>query len=122
MLSLQEELASTENKIAFSRQFYNDEVMRYDTLIQSIPTNLIANNFRPDSWVRKETGDEVTPAYQHKSLRMLFKEGKTEKLSKLLCPHCHLELCKMLYEDVPVKMCSYYQGVLLEESKENSNG
>ena len=45
MLSLQEEITSTENRIAFSRQFYNDEVMRYNTLIQSIPTNLIANNF-----------------------------------------------------------------------------
>ncbi len=45
MLSLQEELTSTENRIAFSRQFYNDEVARYNTLIQSLPTNLIANNF-----------------------------------------------------------------------------
>ena len=36
-LSLQEELTSTENKIAFARQFYNDSVMTYNTQIQSVP-------------------------------------------------------------------------------------
>ena len=46
MLSLHEELASTENKIAFARQFYNDEVMHYNAKIQTFPTNLIANYFR----------------------------------------------------------------------------
>ena len=44
-MSLQEELSSTENKIAFSRQFYNDSVMSYNTSIQVFPTNLIANTF-----------------------------------------------------------------------------
>jgi LemA protein len=42
---LQEELASTENKIGFARQFYNDQVMKYNTKIQSIPTNIIAGIF-----------------------------------------------------------------------------
>jgi len=42
---LQEELTSTENRIAFARQFYNDSVMRYNTRIQVVPTNLIANLF-----------------------------------------------------------------------------
>ena len=41
-LALQEELTSTENKIAFARQYYNDEVMRYNTTIQMFPTNVIA--------------------------------------------------------------------------------
>lgn len=41
-LSLQEELSSTENKISFARQFYNDSVMQYNIKIQSIPTNIIA--------------------------------------------------------------------------------
>lgn len=41
-LSLQEELTSTENKISFSRQYYNDTVMHYNNKIQSLPTNLIA--------------------------------------------------------------------------------
>ena len=42
---LQEELASTENKIAFSRQFYNDSVMRYNTACETVPTNIIAGMF-----------------------------------------------------------------------------
>ncbi len=44
-LSLQEELTSTENKIGFARQFFNDQVMKYNTKIQSIPTNIIAAIF-----------------------------------------------------------------------------
>jgi len=43
--SLQEELASTENKIGFSRQHYNDCVARYETTRQSFPTNLAAAAF-----------------------------------------------------------------------------
>jgi LemA protein len=39
---LQEELAGTESKIAYARQFYNDSVMEYNTKIQTIPTNIIA--------------------------------------------------------------------------------
>jgi len=42
-LALQEELASTENKIAFSRQAYNDQVMIYNTKIQVVPSNIVAN-------------------------------------------------------------------------------
>jgi LemA protein len=45
MLSLQEELASTENKIAFARQGYNDAVMRYNTARESFPTVIIAGMF-----------------------------------------------------------------------------
>lgn len=44
-LRLQEELTSTENKVAFSRQFYNDSVLGYNTQTQLFPTNLIANMF-----------------------------------------------------------------------------
>jgi LemA protein len=44
-LALQEELTSTENKIGFARQFYNDQVMQYNTRIQSVPDVIIANNF-----------------------------------------------------------------------------
>ncbi len=42
---LQEELAGTESKIAYSRQFYNDSVMEYNIKIQSFPSNLIAGAF-----------------------------------------------------------------------------
>ena len=45
-LSLQEELSSTENKISFSRQHYNDTVMQYNTRIQSVPTNIVAGAFQ----------------------------------------------------------------------------
>jgi LemA protein len=47
-LALQEELTSTENKISFSRQFYNDSVLSYNTGIQVFPKNLIAELFRFD--------------------------------------------------------------------------
>lgn len=42
-LSLQHELATTENKVAYSRQLYNSTVMSYNTKVESIPTNFIAN-------------------------------------------------------------------------------
>jgi len=42
---LQEELSGTESKIAYARQFYNDTVMSYNTLIQSFPANMIASGF-----------------------------------------------------------------------------
>ncbi|MBK8267046.1 MAG: LemA family protein [Planctomycetes bacterium] len=43
--ALQEELTSTENKVGFSRQYYNDSVMHYNTRLESFPTNLIGNSF-----------------------------------------------------------------------------
>ncbi len=45
MLSLQEELSSTENKVAFSRQAYNDAVMRYNTQRETFPNVLFAGVF-----------------------------------------------------------------------------
>lgn len=45
-LALQEELSTTENKISFARQFYNDIVMRYNTKIQTVPSNIIAGMFK----------------------------------------------------------------------------
>ncbi len=41
-MSLQEELATTENKVAFSRQFYNDNVRSLNTAVKTIPTNFFA--------------------------------------------------------------------------------
>ncbi len=41
-LQVQEELTSTENKISFARQAYNDQVMRYNTRCQMIPANIVA--------------------------------------------------------------------------------
>ncbi|UCG51172.1 MAG: LemA family protein [Candidatus Latescibacterota bacterium] len=44
-LAVQEELTSTENKIAFSRQSYNDSVLFFNNKIQMFPSNIIANTF-----------------------------------------------------------------------------
>ena len=57
---LQEELTNTENKIAYSRQFYNDTVTRYNTKLETFPSNIIANifKFKPDELF--EVKDETT--------------------------------------------------------------
>ena len=44
-LALQEELSSTENKISFARQFYNDAVLGYNNKTEQFPTNIIAGSF-----------------------------------------------------------------------------
>jgi len=44
-LALQEELTSTENKIGFARQFYNDQVMQLNNKVQMFPSNIIAGMF-----------------------------------------------------------------------------
>jgi LemA protein len=45
MMQIQEELGSTENRIAFARQAFNDSVMTYNTKRESFPAVVIANNF-----------------------------------------------------------------------------
>lgn len=50
-LNLQEELTSTENRIGYSRQAYNDSVMQYNTRTQSFPSNIIAGMFQ---FIRRE--------------------------------------------------------------------
>lgn len=57
---LQDELTNTENKIAYSRQFYNDTVTMYNTKLETFPSNIIANifNFKPDELF--EVKDEAT--------------------------------------------------------------
>jgi LemA protein len=46
MLALQEELTSTENRIAFARQAFNDAVTRYNTTCEKFPSNIVAGAFR----------------------------------------------------------------------------
>ena len=43
--AMQAELSETENKIAYSRQFYNDTVTMYNTKLETFPSNLVANMF-----------------------------------------------------------------------------
>lgn len=45
MMEFQEELATTENKVAFSRQAFNDAVMNYNVSLESFPSNIIAGMF-----------------------------------------------------------------------------
>ena len=45
MMQFQEELASTENKVAFARQAFNDAVMNYNNGCESFPGSIVANNF-----------------------------------------------------------------------------
>ena len=59
-LALQEELTSTENKIGFSRQFYNDQVMSYNTRIETVPDTIIAGwfHFEPAEFFEVEAPAE----------------------------------------------------------------
>lgn len=53
MMQFQEELASTENKVAFARQAFNDSVMTYNNAVQNVPNNIIAGmfNFEPAAFL-----------------------------------------------------------------------
>lgn len=68
MLQLQEELATTENKVAFSRQGFNDAVMQYNTGIEVFPNSLIAQTFKfkeASEWVleNEEAKQAVTVSF-----------------------------------------------------------
>ncbi|MDY7018738.1 MAG: LemA family protein [Chloroflexota bacterium] len=67
-LALQEELTSTENKISFSRQYYNDSVLRYNNQTQVFPSNIIANmtGFKADEFF------EVTAAEEREAPKVSF--------------------------------------------------
>jgi LemA protein len=59
-LALQEELTSTENKISFARQAYNDAVLFFNNKIEMFPSNVIAGmfNFRPEVFFEIEQKEE----------------------------------------------------------------
>jgi LemA protein len=59
-LALQEELTSTENRIAFARQGYNDQVLFYNNSIQMFPSNVIAGmfNFTKREFFQTENAEE----------------------------------------------------------------
>ena len=59
-LQLQEELTSTEDRIAYARQFYNDSVLNYNNRIQTFPRNVIANSFNFQKREFFETAPEET--------------------------------------------------------------
>ncbi len=59
-LALQEELATTENKIGFARQYYNDMAKQYKTRIEVFPSNLVAGmfNFQAEPFFQLESAQE----------------------------------------------------------------
>jgi len=59
-MMLQEELSGTESKIAYARQFYNDNVLNYNSSIQTFPSNIIANifGFRENEFFEVESKEE----------------------------------------------------------------
>ena len=63
VMQLQEQLTTTENQIAFSRQAYNDAVLNLNNRIQSFPSNLIANNFgfKPAEYFKAAPEDQALP-------------------------------------------------------------
>lgn len=63
VVNLTEELSSTENRIAFARQFYNDSVMAKNNAIESFPSNMIANlfGFRHGNYFEVDTAVRGTP-------------------------------------------------------------
>ena len=60
--SLQEDLEETENKIAVSRQIYNDTVLTYNNTVQQVPTNIVASMFDFDAGEFFEAGEEAQEA------------------------------------------------------------
>lgn len=65
MRQLHEELVSTENKITFARQYYNDEVNRLNTAVQSFPDNMIAGAFKfekKDFFEMEDSSEKKAPA------------------------------------------------------------
>ena len=63
VLALQEELVTTENRVGFARQLYNDLVARYNTRQQAFPANLVAGTlgFRPAEFFQVDAGDRELP-------------------------------------------------------------
>jgi LemA protein len=65
-LNLQEELTSTEDRISYARQFYNDSVQTFNTSIQTFPRNLLAGmfNFQVRQFFQAEEGAQEVPRVQ----------------------------------------------------------
>jgi LemA protein len=61
--NLQENLTATEDKIEFSRRFYNGNVRDYNTALQTLPTSLVAGvlGFRPFAFFQADAGDREVP-------------------------------------------------------------
>ena len=65
-LNLQEELTSSEDRVAYARQFYNDSVLSYNTKRQSLPSSILAGmfNFSPREYFEGEEASREVPRVQ----------------------------------------------------------
>lgn len=65
-MALQEELTSTENRVAYARQFYNDSVTKLNTAIQTFPTVVIAGmfGFKEEPFFETPTEEKKAPIVQ----------------------------------------------------------
>ena len=65
-VQLQNELTETEDKISYSRQFYNDTVLMYNNKCEQFPSNIIANafNFNEADFFEAASGDREAPKVQ----------------------------------------------------------
>jgi LemA protein len=66
--SLQVELASTEDKVAYSRQFYNDTVQMYNTAIMTFPSNIFAGMFN----FKEESFFEIADSKEREAVKVQF--------------------------------------------------
>ena len=67
-MSLQQELTNTEDKISYSRQFYNDIVTKYNTELEVFPSNIVASMFK----FKPETLFEVDNEEARKNVKVDF--------------------------------------------------
>jgi LemA protein len=67
-LALQEELATTENRIAFARQFYNDSVMQYNNKKEIFPNNIVVSLFHFESF----SMFEITNPEERENVKVSF--------------------------------------------------
>ena len=65
-MELQKELTNAEEKIAYSRQFYNDAVMKYKNKIEMFPSNIVAGmfGFKPEKFFEATEADKELPKVQ----------------------------------------------------------
>lgn len=75
--NLQAELSETEDKISYSRQFYNDSVTRYNTKLELFPSNIIASMFH----FTPENLFEVDNSEARKMLKLISTNKKNGKIT-----------------------------------------
>ena len=82
---LQEELTSTENKISFARQLYNDTATQYNTKQQQFPTNLVAGMAKAapsDLWEIEDQGERAVPKVDFSMNPQLANPTSPPRISK----------------------------------------